>query len=122
MTATTLAAPIPPRTPVVLTESLGKTYPGGTAAVADLNLAVRRGEVLGLLGPNGAEKSTIVGMVTTTVRPTAGQALVAGIDVAAAPARVHRHIGVVPQRNALDRRLSVRENLINLSHPAASAI
>jgi ABC-2 type transport system ATP-binding protein len=38
----------------VLTESLGKTYPGGTVAVADLNLAVRRGEVLGLLGPNGA--------------------------------------------------------------------
>ena len=38
----------------VLTESLGKTYPGGTVAVAGLNLAVRRGEVLALLGPNGA--------------------------------------------------------------------
>jgi ABC-2 type transport system ATP-binding protein len=96
----------------VLTESLGKTYPGGTVAVADLNLVVRRGEVLGLLGPNGAGKSTTAGMLTTTVRPTAGRAWVAGVDVAAAPARVHRHIGVVPQRNTLDRRLNVRDNLI----------
>src|SRR6516164_5711470 len=96
----------------VLTESLGKTYPGGTVAVAGLNLAVRRGEVLGLLGPNGAGKSTTAGMLTTTVRPTAGRAWVAGVDVASAPARVHRHIGVVPQRNTLDRRLSVRDNLV----------
>ena len=96
----------------VLTEGLGKTYPDGTVAVTDLNLAVRRGEVLGLLGPNGAGKSTIAGMLTTTVRPTSGRAWVAGVDVAAAPARVHQHIGVVPQRNTLDRRLSVGDNLV----------
>jgi ABC-2 type transport system ATP-binding protein len=118
MTSATAAVPgpaIPPGTAAgaaVLTESLGKTYPGGTVAVADLSLAVRRGEVLGLLGPNGAGKSTTAGMLTTTVRPTSGRAWVAGVDVAAAPARVHRHIGVVPQRNTLDRRLSVRDNLI----------
>ena len=46
------------------------------------------------------------------MRPTSGRAWVAGIDVAAAPARVHQHIGVVPQRNTLDRRLNVRDNLI----------
>jgi len=96
----------------VLTESLGKTYPGGTVAAADLNLAVRRGEVFALLGPNGAGKSTTAGMLTTTVRPTSGRAWVAGVEVAAAPARVHRHIGVVPQRNTLDRRLNVRDNLL----------
>jgi ABC-2 type transport system ATP-binding protein len=96
----------------VLTEGLGKTYPGGTVAVVGLNLAVRRGEVLALLGPNGAGKSTTAGMLTTTVRPTAGRAWVAGVDVTAAPARVHRHIGVVPQRNTLDRRLNVRDNLV----------
>jgi ABC-2 type transport system ATP-binding protein len=96
----------------VLTENLGKTYRGGTVAVAGLNLTVRRGEVLALLGPNGAGKSTTAGMLTTTVRPTSGRAWVAGVDVAAAPARVHRHIGVVPQRNTLDRRLNVRDNLI----------
>ena len=114
-TATAPGRAIPPPAPAdvaVLTESLGKTYPGGTVAVAGLNLAVRRGEVLALLGPNGAGKSTTAGMLTTTVRPTAGRAWVAGVDVAAAPARVHQHIGVVPQRNTLDRRLSVRDNLI----------
>jgi ABC-2 type transport system ATP-binding protein len=112
--ATALAAgpAIPPPAPAVLTENLGKTYPGGTVAVSGLNLAVRRGEVLALLGPNGAGKSTTAGMLTTTVRPTAGRAWVAGVDVAKAPARVHQYIGVVPQRNTLDRRLSVRDNLI----------
>jgi ABC-2 type transport system ATP-binding protein len=118
MTSATAAVPgpaIPPGTAAgaaVLTESLGKTYPGGTVAVTGLDLAVRRGEVLGLLGPNGAGKSTTAGMLTTTVRPTSGRAWVAGVDVAAAPARVHQHIGVVPQRNTLDRRLSVRDNLV----------
>jgi ABC-2 type transport system ATP-binding protein len=118
MTGATATAPGPAIPPAeaagaaVLTDSLGKTYPGGTVAVADLSLAVRRGEVLALLGPNGAGKSTTAGMLTTTVRPTAGRAWVAGVDVAAAPARVHRHIGVVPQRNTLDRRLNVRDNLI----------
>ena len=115
MTHATATAPgpaIPPGAAAVLTENLGKTYPGGTVAVAGLSLAVRPGEVLGLLGPNGAGKSTTLGMLTTTVRPTAGRAWVAGVDVAAAPARVHRHIGVVPQRSTLDRRLSVRDNLV----------
>ena len=118
MTSATAALPGPATPPgaaagaAVVTESLGKIYPGGTVAVADLNLAVRRGEVLGLLGPNGAGKSTTAGMLTTTVRPTSGRAWVGGVDVAAAPARVHRHIGVVPQRNTLDRRLSVRDNLV----------
>jgi ABC-2 type transport system ATP-binding protein len=111
-TAAAAGPAIPPRAAAVLTENLGKTYPGGTVAVADLNLAVRRGEVLALLGPNGAGKSTTAGMLTTTVRPTAGRAWVAGVDVAKAPARVHQYIGVVPQRNTLDRRLSVRDNLI----------
>jgi ABC-2 type transport system ATP-binding protein len=114
-TVTASGPAIPPEAAAdaaVLTESLGKTYPGGTVAVADLSVAVRRGEVLGLLGPNGAGKSTTAGMLTTTVRPTSGRAWVAGVDVAAEPARVHRHIGVVPQRNTLDRRLNVRDNLI----------
>jgi ABC-2 type transport system ATP-binding protein len=118
MTRTTATAPGPAVPPAaaadaaVLTQGLGKTYPDGTVAVAGLDLAVRRGEVLALLGPNGAGKTTTAGMLTTTVRPTAGRAWVAGVDVAAAPARVHRHIGVVPQRNTLDRRLNVRDNLI----------
>jgi ABC-2 type transport system ATP-binding protein len=91
---------------------LSKTYPDGTTAVHALDLAIRPGEVFALLGPNGAGKSTMVGMLTTSVLPTAGSALVAGVDVVHQPARARRGIGVVPQRNTLDRSLSVRNNLI----------
>jgi ABC-2 type transport system ATP-binding protein len=97
---------------VVRTEGLGKVYPDGTVAVEALDLAVRRGEVFALLGPNGAGKSTTVGMLTTGVVPTRGRAWVAGVDVAARPAVARRHMGVVPQRNTLDRSLTVRENLV----------
>jgi ABC-2 type transport system ATP-binding protein len=91
---------------------LRKTYPDGTTAVHDLDLEIRRGEVFALLGPNGAGKSTTVGMLTTSVRPTAGKAQVAGVDVVRRPAVARRGIGVVPQRNTLDRSLNVRDNLI----------
>jgi len=106
------AATSPTPTPAVHTVGLSKVYPGETVAVEDLDLAVRRGEVLGLLGPNGAGKSTTVGMLTTGVRPTGGRAWVAGVDVVAQPAVARQHLGLVPQRNTLDRSLNVRENLI----------
>ena len=97
--------------PVVLTRGLTKVYPGGVTAVDDLNLSVGRGEIFGLLGPNGAGKTTTAGMLTTRVVPTAGQALVGGVDVWRDPARAKQLIGVVPQSNTLDRALTVRENL-----------
>ena len=101
----------PPDDAAVRTDGLAKTYSGGVAAVEGLDLTVRGGEVLALLGPNGAGKSTTVGMLTTSVVPTAGRAWVAGVDVVAQPALARRNIGVVPQHNTLDRSLNVRENL-----------
>ena len=68
--------------PVIDVRGLTKTYPGGVEAVKGLDFEVHGGEVFGLLGPNGAGKSTTVGMLTTTVAPTSGQALLAGVDVA----------------------------------------
>jgi ABC-2 type transport system ATP-binding protein len=65
-----------------------------------------------MLGPNGAGKTTTIGILTTRVRPTAGDAIVAGANVVSAPADVRRRIGVVPQRPNPDRGLSVIENLI----------
>jgi ABC-2 type transport system ATP-binding protein len=92
---------------------LVKRYPKArTDAVHRLSFAVPSGEVFGLLGPNGAGKSTTIGVLTTRVRPTGGQALIAGVDVVAAPRAVHSLLGVVPQRNNLDRSLSVRQNLL----------
>ena len=96
---------------VIRTEGLTKVYPGDVLAVDGLDLSVRRGEIFGLLGPNGAGKSTTAGMLTTRVMPTAGRALVGGIDVVAHPARAKQLIGVVPQTNTLDRSLTVWENL-----------
>lgn len=92
---------------------LVKRYPKAQAdAVGGLSFTVAGGEIFGLLGPNGAGKSTTIGVLTTRVRPTAGQALIAGLDVSAAPRTVRGLLGVVPQRNNLDRSLSVRQNLL----------
>ncbi len=92
---------------------LVKRYPKAqTNAVDELSFTVARGEIFGLLGPNGAGKSTTIGVLTTRVRLTAGHALIGGVDVVAAPRTVRRLLGVVPQRNNLDRSLSVRQNLL----------
>jgi ABC-2 type transport system ATP-binding protein len=81
-------------------------------ALDGITFEISRGEFFGLLGPNGAGKTTTIGILTTRVRPTGGQALVEGTDVARDPVAVKRRIGVVPQANNLDRSLTGRENLL----------
>ena len=91
---------------------LVKRYPKSPVnAVDGIEFAVAPGEVFGLLGPNGAGKTTTVGMLTTRVRPTAGRAIVGGVDVAADPVRARSMLAVVPQRSNLDRSISIRRNL-----------
>jgi ABC-2 type transport system ATP-binding protein len=92
---------------------LVKRYPKNPRnAVDGLSFAVERGEIFGLLGPNGAGKTTTVGVLTTRVLPSAGTALVAGLDVVADAVAVRSRLAVVPQRVNLDRSLSVRNNLV----------
>ncbi len=94
-------------------DRLVKRYPRAPVdSVAGISFRVDRGEVFGFLGPNGAGKTTTIGILTTRVRPTAGTARVAGIDVARDPVGARRVLGVVPQQNNLDRSLSVRQNLL----------
>jgi ABC-2 type transport system ATP-binding protein len=99
-------------TAIIRTEGLTKVYAGSELKAVDgLDLTVEPGEIFGLLGPNGAGKTTTAGMLTTRVIPTAGRALVGGIDVVAHPALAKQIIGIVSQQNTLDRQLNVWENL-----------
>jgi ABC-2 type transport system ATP-binding protein len=89
---------------------LGKRY-GELWALRDLDLTVPAGTVLGLLGHNGAGKTTAVRLLTTLAAPTAGTATVAGFDVAAAPEQVRPRIGVAAQEATVDGLLTGRANL-----------
>jgi len=84
----------------------------GVVALDGLDLEIAEGELFGLLGPNGAGKTTTIGILTTRVRPTSGDAVVAGADVTREAVLVRRRIGVVPQRPNPDRNLNARENLV----------
>ncbi|MFD8096812.1 ABC transporter ATP-binding protein [Streptomyces malaysiensis] len=98
----------------IRTEGLRKIYPraqGDLVAVDGLDLTVHQGEFFGLLGTNGAGKSTTIGMLTTLVAPSAGKAWVAEREVSADPVGVRSRIGVVSQANTLDRALTVADNL-----------
>ena len=89
---------------------LVKRY-GGLAAVDGLDLDIAPGEFFGLLGPNGSGKTTTMHMLATLVRPSTGTASVAGFDVVKAPVQVRASIGLVFQESALDRTLTVAQNL-----------
>ena len=95
----------------ITTRGLTKIYPGGIEAVTDVDLDIAPGEVFGFLGPNGAGKSTTIGMLTTTIVPTAGVAHVAGFDVATHPREARGVSAVVFQEPAVDRALTGRRNL-----------
>jgi ABC-2 type transport system ATP-binding protein len=95
----------------VQVRDLTKTYPNGVTALHGVSLSAHEGEIFGLLGPNGAGKTTTVGVLTTLVRPTAGEALVAGRSVTADPLGVRQRIGVVFQDSVLDNEFSGADNL-----------
>ncbi len=80
-------------------------------AVRGVDLAVRRGEVLGLLGPNGAGKTTTVRMLTALIRPTEGSATVEGFDVREAPDEVRARVGILTETPGLYDKLPAIANL-----------
>ena len=95
----------------VVTKGLVRRF-GSLTAVNGLDLEVGRGEIYGFLGPNGAGKSTLLRVLCTLLRPSAGQATVAGYDVVEEPQEVRFRIGVALQEAALDDRQSGRELLV----------
>jgi len=93
----------------IFTSKLSKSYED-VLAVDSLDLSIK-GEIYGLLGPNGSGKTTTVGMLTTLLSPSSGNAQICGHDVTTEPKAVRECISYVPQYMAVDIRLTGRENI-----------
>jgi ABC-2 type transport system ATP-binding protein len=99
---------------VITAEGLVKIYKTRkheVRALDGVDLSVREGTVLGLLGPNGAGKTTTVRILATLLKPDAGRATVAGLDVVSDAQRIRTLIGLSGQYAAVDENLTGRENL-----------
>jgi ABC-2 type transport system ATP-binding protein len=92
----------------VTVEGISKRFGSRTRALDDVSFEARPGEVFALLGANGAGKSTLVRILATLLRPSAGSARVAGLDVTTRPAEARRAIGVALQEVGLDPAQRVR--------------
>ena len=100
--------------PAIRAEALTKRF-GATEALAGIDLEVAPGEARGLLGHNGAGKTTAVRILATLLAPDAGSALVGGYDVVRDPGAVREQIAFAGQQATLDERLTGRENLVLLA-------
>lgn len=91
----------------IQTRSLTRSF-GRTEALRGLNLAIKEGEIYGLVGPDGAGKTTTMRILCGIMEPTSGEVRVLG----GPPQKARRHIGYMPQRFGLYEDLTVRENLL----------
>ncbi len=105
------APPAPDGQPAaIVVDHLSRRF-GQFVAVDDLSFDVRRGEVFGFLGANGAGKSTTIRMLCGLLTPSSGRAVVGGIDVGQDPEGVKRRIGYMSQRFSLYELLTVDQNI-----------
>jgi len=88
-------------TSIVSVSNLSKTYAGGYQALKNVNLEIRRGEILALLGPNGAGKTTLISIICGIVNPSSGRVLVDGHDILSQYRVTRSLIGLVPQELTL---------------------
>lgn len=91
-------------------KNLSKFY-GSTKAVNDVSLSIGKGELFGLLGPNGSGKTTIIKMLTGQIKPTSGSIRVHGVDVLEDPVRVRELVGVIPEQETPPSFLTAEEYL-----------
>ena len=96
--------------PAITISNLTKTF-GDTVAVDHLSLEIQRGELFGLVGPDGAGKTTTMRMLTAIMRPTSGEAWVAGHSILHEGERIREKIGYMSQRFGLYEDLTVIENI-----------
>jgi len=95
---------------VIKTIRLTKTF-GDLKAVSSIDLDVQPGEIFGFLGPNGAGKTTTIRMLTGLLKPTSGNALIAGYDIQTHPVEAKSLLGYVPDAPVLYEKLTGREFL-----------
>ncbi len=100
---------------MIIARNLTHRY-GDRVSLSNVSFEVRKGEIFGLLGPNGGGKSTLFRILTTMMAPGGGSASIDGRDVVRESAAVRRSIGVVFQSQSLDKALTVEENLRAQGH------
>ncbi len=97
-------------TPNIICRELTKFY-GATRGIENLDLTVGHGEIFGFLGPNGAGKTTTIRMLMGLIRPTAGSAMVAGLDTWKQSVEIKRHVGATQGDVRLYEHMRVQELL-----------
>jgi ABC-2 type transport system ATP-binding protein len=95
---------------VVCTEQVSRSFKK-IAALREIDLGVQRGEIFGLVGPDGAGKTTMLRLLAAVMAPTSGRVTVAGHDSVRDAEQIRAHVGYMPQKFSLYGDLSVRENL-----------
>ncbi|MCR6545539.1 ABC transporter ATP-binding protein [Dehalobacterium formicoaceticum] len=95
----------------IQTFSLGKSF-GEIVAVHDLNLAVERGTIFGLVGPDGAGKTTTMRMLCSLISPDRGKGSIRNLDIVKDSEEIKKYIGYMPQKFSLYGDLTVMENLV----------
>lgn len=94
----------------ILAQQIRKSY-GDTLALEDIDLEVKQGELFGLIGPDGAGKTSLIRILCSLLKPDAGKASVEGWDVVGDYRKIRANIGYMPGRFSLYQDLSVEENL-----------
>ena len=103
--------PVSAESPATISASgLSRSF-GSHTAVDNVDLALKRGEVLGFLGPNGAGKTTTMQMLTGNLAPSAGAVSICGVDMLESPVAAKAHIGYLPETPPLYRDMTVSEFL-----------
>jgi len=97
--------------PIISIKNFSKSF-GGIIAVANLDLEVEKGELFGLIGPDGAGKTTTIRTLVTLISPDSGEILINNLDVKRDVRKIRSITGYMPQRFSLYPDLSVNQNLV----------
>src|SRR5665213_507173 len=97
---------------LVSMDRVTKTFGGAhVAALRELSAEIRGGRVTGMVGPDGAGKTTLMRLMASLLLPTSGKLTVCGHDAGSAPGPIHEDVGYMPQRFGLYEDLTVAQNL-----------